>query len=135
MTFEQFHNGLRLLLNLEGGQLLELLTPVQIDNFYSNPHMFFIRADDTTARKLWDVMYPKPKGPATGEVAKDAAGVVVDLDAFRKAVEGLPKMPEKPRDYRYWCPPRTPDYEYDTGRVVPAAGTPPWGANVSARAG
>lgn len=119
MTFEQFHNGLRLLLNLEGSHL-EFLTPVQKDNFYSNPHMFFIRADDTTARHLWDVMYPKPKEPATGEVAKDAGGVVIDLDAFRKAIDALPKMPEQ-QPHRYWGP-RT-DYEYDTGRVYPLGGT------------
>ncbi|MCY1308859.1 hypothetical protein D9M70_588990 [compost metagenome] len=90
MTFEQFHNGLRLLLNLEGSEL-EFLTPVQQDNFYSNPHMFFIRSDDTTARHLWDVMYPKPKGPATGELR----GNVV-----------------YPRE---WAAKQT-DFEYDTGR-------------------
>lgn len=92
MTFEFAHNFLRKLLNLEGDQL-SFLTPVQQDNFYSNPHMFFIRADDVTARHLWDVMYPKPKGPATGE----PHGNVV-----------------YPRE---WAAKQT-DFEYDTGRVI-----------------
>lgn len=109
MTFEFAHNFLRKLMNLEGGQL-SFLTEVQQDNFYANPHTFFIRADDETARQIWDVLYPKPKEPAAGELR----GNVI-----------------YPRD---WLTRERTDFEYDTGRLVPAAGTPPWGANVTARA-
>lgn len=104
MTFEQFHNGLRKLMNLEWEQL-PFLNDSQKDNFFANPHTFFIRADDETARAIWDVLYPKPKAPATGELR----GNVV-----------------YPRE---WAAKQT-DFEYDTGRVVPltitAPATPPW---------
>lgn len=79
MTKHEFHNALRLLLNIEGSQL-DFLTPVQKDNFFANPHMFFIRADDATADKLWELMFPKPPE------ARD--GVVVDLDSYRRAAPG-----------------------------------------------
>lgn len=93
MTFEFAHNFLRKLLNLEGGQL-SFLTEAQQDNFYANPHTFFIRADDETARAIWDVLYPKPKEPATGELR----GNVI-----------------YPRD---WVTKERTDFEYDTGRKV-----------------
>ena len=105
MTFEFAHNFLRKLMNLEGGQL-SFLTKVQQDNFYANPHTFFIRADDETARAIWDVLYPKPKEPAAGEVRGNVIW---------------------PRD---WLNRESVDFEYDTGRVVPltitAPATPPW---------
>lgn len=69
MTKHDFHNALRLLLNIEGSQL-DFLTSVQQDNFFANPHMFFIRADDATADKLWDLMYPKPPQARDGVVVK-----------------------------------------------------------------
>lgn len=93
MTFEFAHNFLRKLMNLEGGQL-SFLTEVQQDNFYANPHTFFIRADDETARQIWDVMYPKPKEP----IGEKRGNVIY------------------PRD---WLNRERTDYEYDTGRVVP----------------
>lgn len=94
MTFEFAHNFLRKLMNLEGGQL-SFLTEAQKDNFYANPHTFFIRADDETARAIWHVLYPKPKEPAAGE----KRGNVI-----------------WPRD---WLNRESVDFEYDTGRVYP----------------
>jgi hypothetical protein len=129
MTFEFAHNFLRKLMNLEGSQL-SFLTESQKDNFYANPHTFFIRADDETARQIWDVLYPKPKGPVVGGAAKDAGQVVVDLDKYRKAVDALPKTPKKPLGYRYYWP--TPDFEYDTGRAYPLP-TPNTAADVPPR--
>jgi hypothetical protein len=118
MTFEFAHNFLRKLMNLEWDQL-PFLNDKQKDGFFANPHTFFIRADDETARQIWDVLYPKPKDPAAGEAAKDAgAAKVVDLDAFRKAVDWAPKLPTPRREYRYWTPPK--DYEYDTGKPFPS---------------
>lgn len=84
MTFEFAHNFLRKLMNVEAWQL-GFLTEAQQDNFFSNPHTFFIRADDETARQIWEVLYPKPKEPAT-------PGVVVDLDAWRRRFEHEPKV-------------------------------------------
>lgn len=109
MTFEFAHNFLRKLMNLEGGQL-SFLTKVQQDNFFANPHTFFIRADDETARQIWDVLYPKPKEPAAGVVR----GNVI-----------------YPRD---WLNRESVDFEYDTGKTFSASptfttGTPPWVVN------
>ena len=117
MTFEFAHNFLRKLMNVEWEQL-PFLTEAQRDNFFANPHTFFIRADDETARAIWDVLYPKPKEPAAGELR----GNVI-----------------YPRD---WLNRERTDFEYDTGRVYPlpkpvtsaAPATPPW-ATTSARAG
>lgn len=88
-----FHNTVRKLYNIEWEQLV-FLTDVQKDNFFENPPMFFIRADDETAAKLWDVMHPKAPEPAAGELR----GNVI-----------------YPRE---WAAKQT-DFEYDTGRVYP----------------
>lgn len=109
MTFEFAHNFLRKLMNVEWEQL-PFLNEKQKDGFFANPHTFFIRADDETARHIWDVLYPKPKEP----IGEKRGNVIY------------------PRD---WLNRERTDFEYDTGRLVPAAGTPPWGANASARAG
>lgn len=55
MTFEFAHNFLRKLMNVEAWQL-GFLTEAQQDNFFANPHTFFIRADDETARQIWEVL-------------------------------------------------------------------------------
>lgn len=57
MTKHEFHNALRLLLNIDGPQL-GFLTDIQKDNFFGNPWRFFITCDDDTADKLWEVMFP-----------------------------------------------------------------------------
>jgi hypothetical protein len=60
MTKHEFHNALRVLLNIETDQL-SFLTPIQQDNFFGNPHMFFVRCDDETADKLWAIVQPPRK--------------------------------------------------------------------------
>lgn len=91
MTKHEFHNAARKLLNIEWAQLT-FLTDSQKDNFFANPHKFFIRADDETADKLWELMFPKP--PQARE------GVVVDLEKYRKVMQERPLIPHA---YR-WTP-------------------------------
>jgi hypothetical protein len=118
MTFEFAHNFIRKLMNLEWDQL-PFLNDKQKDGFFANPHTFFIRADDETARQIWDVLYPKPKEPAAGEAAKDAGGAkVVDLDAYRRVIDAMRPLGPPIRSLEYRYKPVT-DYEYDTGRVYP----------------
>lgn len=94
INLRAFHNTVRKLYNIEWEQL-GFLTDVQKDNFFENPPMFFIRADDETATKLWDVMHPKAPEPVAGELR----GNVI-----------------YPRE---WLTRELIDYEYDTGRVYP----------------
>ena len=67
MTFEQFHNGLRLLRSIDLHELqAEGLWPdlahestrvsVSWINFRDSPWNYFIRCDDETAAKIWAVM-------------------------------------------------------------------------------
>lgn len=61
MTLEEFHNGLRILLNLERHVLVDagVLRPSDVNawgTFVRDPFRFFIRADDRTAEKLWALM-------------------------------------------------------------------------------
>lgn len=106
MNLRAFHNTVRKLYNIEWEQL-SFLTDSQKDNFFDNPPMFFIRADDETATKLWDIMHPPAPQPAAGELR----GNVI-----------------YPRE---WIT-RTTDFEYDTGRVFPLP-TPNTSADVPAR--
>lgn len=76
MTKHEFHNALRLLLNIDGPQL-GFLTDIQKDNFFGNPWRFFITCDDDTADKLWEVMFP-PRFPKHPSIA------VVDFEAWRR---------------------------------------------------
>lgn len=47
-----FHNALRILMNIETDDL-QFLTGEQRLEFFKNPHLFFIKADDPTADSLW----------------------------------------------------------------------------------
>lgn len=47
-----FHNALRILMNVETGDL-PFLGEYERCAFFSNPHLFFIRADDATCDRLW----------------------------------------------------------------------------------
>lgn len=103
MTFEFAHNFLRKLMNVEWGQL-PFLNDGQKDNFFANPHTFFIRADDETARKIWDVLYPKPPQAQSGVVVRGPSQWWTPH--VRKA--GVPVSV-----------PAVQDFEYDTGRPFP----------------
>ena len=64
MTFAEFHNALRILLNIDRDELEEagvLSTPVfnredRWKAFRANPYKFFVRADTPTAQKIWGLM-------------------------------------------------------------------------------
>lgn len=98
-----FHNTVRKLYNIEWAQL-DFLTDAQKDNFFANPPRFFISADDETAAKLWDVMFPKPPEAKSG--VKDAGGVVVDLERYRLAgeTEWRRRWGYKPDHTHRWSP-------------------------------
>ena len=61
MTFDQFHNGLRILRAIDRHELVEAQVIAAGDdeawmNFQLDPYRFFIRADDTTAWRLWTLI-------------------------------------------------------------------------------
>jgi len=66
MTLDEFHNGLRILLNID---MHELEAAGIIRNgdrnawgtFTRDPYRYFIRADDPTAEKLWTIMQKRMK--------------------------------------------------------------------------
>lgn len=62
MVLREFHNGLRLLLSIDmdefvaaGGDVVEWPA------FRENPHTWFIRAPDSVAEKLWNLMQERTK--------------------------------------------------------------------------
>lgn len=66
MTLAEFHNGLRILLNLDRHVLVQAGVLPHGDHnawgtFTRDPYRFFIRADDATAEKLWTLMQTRMK--------------------------------------------------------------------------
>ena len=75
MTFDQFHNGLRVLLNIDGGDFLRAVygpnhsigDVAEVQNrdwcdFRDNPHEWFIRAPDAKAQAIWKIVAERTKG-------------------------------------------------------------------------
>lgn len=61
MSLALFHNGMRILLNLERHDLIDagVIQPEDAAawrRFSDNPHRWFIVASDEQARRLWDVI-------------------------------------------------------------------------------
>lgn len=61
MNFSQFHNGLRKLANIDRHDLVEhgVIEADDIagwERFRENPHLWFIRASDAQAAKVWKIM-------------------------------------------------------------------------------
>lgn len=69
MQFNEFHNGLRILLNIDMDEFMDAVCPDSNDtdqayerafgywqNFRENPHQWFIRAPTAQAEKLWTYM-------------------------------------------------------------------------------
>lgn len=61
MTFREFHNGLRILLNLDRQDLVDagVIRPDDHNawgDFRRNPFRWFIQGSDTQAEKLWVLM-------------------------------------------------------------------------------
>ena len=55
MTKREFHNALRILLNIDHWDV-EWMTTSQWQDFIANPHKFFIACDDPTADRLWAII-------------------------------------------------------------------------------
>lgn len=63
MTRDQFHNGIRVLFNLDAPDLAEVgIVDEQALRFISNPIDFFIRCDDATCNALWSLVARRVKG-------------------------------------------------------------------------
>lgn len=56
MTFDQFHNAIRVLWNIDRP---DWMAADQWFAFNNDPHRFFVKADDETARKLWALIEPR----------------------------------------------------------------------------
>lgn len=56
MTFNEFHNGLRILMNIDGPDLRGIVPAERMREFMDNPHRFFIRCDAETAQRLWKIV-------------------------------------------------------------------------------
>ena len=57
MTRDQFHNAMRILLNIEADELRAVgLNTHQIQTFFANPLIYFIRCDDPTCDALWGIV-------------------------------------------------------------------------------
>ncbi len=59
MSFRQFHNALRILINIDRDDLLQ--AGIQLDNeewhsFRADPYRWFIRASDQHAHELWSII-------------------------------------------------------------------------------
>lgn len=66
MTLDEFHNGLRILLNLERGQLEDAGIILHGDHnawamFARDLFRFLIRSDEHRARKVWALMQTRMK--------------------------------------------------------------------------
>lgn len=57
MTRDQFHGAMRVLLNIEADELRAAgLQPHQIQQFYANPLVYFIRCGDEACDALWGIV-------------------------------------------------------------------------------
>ena len=57
MTRDQFHNAMRVLLNIEVEQLRSIgMSTDQIQAFFANPLVFFIKAGDEICDALWAIV-------------------------------------------------------------------------------
>ena len=63
MTRDQFHNGIRVLFNVEAEDLAAVgITGANAARFMNNPVDFFIRSDDATCNALWSLVARRTKG-------------------------------------------------------------------------
>jgi len=57
MELREFHNALRILLNLDRDEIendrAEPMTDAQWEDFRSNPFLFFIKCDDHMCQQIW----------------------------------------------------------------------------------
>jgi hypothetical protein len=64
----RFHNRLRTLLNLDHADVA-FLSSSEWTKFQTDPFRFFIRCDDTTARRLWAAIETRQRHAAVLELA------------------------------------------------------------------
>lgn len=74
MTLREFHNALRVLLNIDRDELERAGIIGHADHnawgtFKRDPYRFLIRADDETAEKLWRLIEARQPKPAAGRSA------------------------------------------------------------------
>ena len=72
MNKRQFHNALRILLNIDRWDV-EWMTKAQWAEFIDNPHRFFIRTDDPTADRLWAMIEERNRPRAHERAESDRA--------------------------------------------------------------
>lgn len=74
MSKAEFHNALRILLNIDGFEFMAAVYPngsedqeaatENWERFKANPHLWFVRAPDVEAEAIWRLMQTrKPKNP------------------------------------------------------------------------
>ncbi|MDH3376200.1 MAG: hypothetical protein OEQ39_04430 [Gammaproteobacteria bacterium] len=56
MTFEQFHNALRILRSIDRHEIPLILNEHDWQDFRNKPHEWFIQAADNKARAVWTVI-------------------------------------------------------------------------------
>jgi hypothetical protein len=57
MELREFHNGIRVLYNIEGWDLQAAgMDKDEVETFLDNPIQYFIRCDDKTAHKIFDII-------------------------------------------------------------------------------
>ncbi len=66
MTFAEFHNGLRILLNIDLDELADagVMEPrdfISYAEFRTDPFRWFIRASDQRAKAVWSLMQERMK--------------------------------------------------------------------------
>lgn len=77
MTFDKFHNALRILMNIDKAQFMETLDPQDMEVFSAeqpdwakeqwcvfanNPHRYFIQCCDSQAKALWKIIEERNAG-------------------------------------------------------------------------
>lgn len=82
MELREFHNALRILLNIEPYEIVEAgIDAKHWPAFSADPHRFFIRCDDETADRLWAIVERRAKPRQVA--GHDALAAM--LDALGKA--------------------------------------------------
>ena len=67
MTFDEFHNALRILSSIDQHELAEITLEIWDDaeyvKFRDNPWAYFIKADDETANTIWSALSKRARKP------------------------------------------------------------------------
>jgi hypothetical protein len=63
MELREFHNALRVLMNIDGDEFVRAIgrdsaiwSPDDWPKFSNNPHLWFIRANDADAKAIWAII-------------------------------------------------------------------------------